>query len=287
MDISIVTEMPVKVEEKFRTPSAVERRMGLWVDRIGQRHAESHKPHLRYLGQYAAVMVMRGRGRFFSPTSGQVDLHAGDMVLLFPDEPTWYHSVGPWDEYWIVWHGPDAIALEDLGYLDRRSAVLRGPAEIGRQAHRRLTEIIDSEDRAAVLERKTVVLRMILELYRVGGRAGAHRDEVIEAAMRFISQHLCDELRVDALAERFNVSEAHFRRRFKRCTGQGPRRFITHLRITRAKALLAQGLPIKEVAARVGFDDPFYFMRVFRRTAGMPAGRFQASPIATAEPASP
>ena len=50
--------------------------------------------------------------------------------------------------------------------------------------------------------------------------------------------------------------------------------FITSLRISRAKQLLAEGKSIKEVAALVGYSDVFYFMRIFKKVTGITPGQF-------------
>lgn len=41
-----------------------------------------------------------------------------------------------------------------------------------------------------------------------------------------------------------------------------------------AKRRLREGIPIKQVAAEVGYSDTFYFMRVFKRTIGCPPGAY-------------
>jgi AraC family transcriptional activator of pobA len=75
----------------------------------------------------------------------------------------------------------------------------------------------------------------------------------------------------------FGVAEAlrelrcapdHARRVFRTATGQSPLGYLTGLRIQEAKHLLASGAPVKEVAARVGLADPYYFSRVFTRKVG-------------------
>ncbi len=70
------------------------------------------------------------------------------------------------------------------------------------------------------------------------------------------------------------MSAAQFRRLFRRHTGRSPVEFLIARRIAQAKELLLQGSPMKDVALRTGFTDVFYFMRVFRRTAGQTVGEF-------------
>ena len=76
------------------------------------------------------------------------------------------------------------------------------------------------------------------------------------------------------MAARVHLSPTHFRRLFREQTGRTPLRFIIAQRIAAAKRLLASGRSIKETAFAVGYEDVFYFMRVFRKEAGIPAGAF-------------
>lgn len=68
-----------------------------------------------------------------------------------------------------------------------------------------------------------------------------------------------------AEARRLSVSEAHFRRLFREVTGCPVKRFLIEARLNRAANLLTStALPLSEVARQCGFDDEFYFSRLFR-----------------------
>lgn len=69
----------------------------------------------------------------------------------------------------------------------------------------------------------------------------------------------------------------HFRRRFKKIAGRTPTDYLLHLRIEHAKSMLdmhhSYSISIKEVAAKSGFRDPFYFSSMFKKITGMsPSG---------------
>jgi AraC-like DNA-binding protein len=57
---------------------------------------------------------------------------------------------------------------------------------------------------------------------------------------------------------------------FKRWTGRGLKRYQTELRLKTADELLASepGLTIAEIARRLGYADPLYFSRLYRRHRG-------------------
>jgi transcriptional regulator GlxA family with amidase domain len=87
----------------------------------------------------------------------------------------------------------------------------------------------------------------------------------IEQTITYMSQHLDKPLQVATLAEQANISPSHFFALFKRRIGSAPIDYFTRLRMQRACRLLENtSLSVKEVASELGYDDPFYFSRVFK-----------------------
>jgi transcriptional regulator GlxA family with amidase domain len=80
-----------------------------------------------------------------------------------------------------------------------------------------------------------------------------------------MKEHLDQPLQAAALASRANVSLSHYFALFKRLTGSTPIDYFIRLRMERARKMLeTTTLTVKEVAAALGYDDPFYFSRVFK-----------------------
>jgi AraC-like DNA-binding protein len=72
------------------------------------------------------------------------------------------------------------------------------------------------------------------------------------------------------------MSESSFSHVFKELTGVSPKRYAIQTRIARAKELLSgTDLSVKEIAAELGYDDPHYFSRQFRKVAGRPPSDFR------------
>jgi len=79
----------------------------------------------------------------------------------------------------------------------------------------------------------------------------------------------CDSPLSD-LAVVAGLSPTHFCRAFRASTGKPPHKYLLGLRLERAADLLATTrLSIGEIAASVGYDDPGYFARMFRRDLGL------------------
>ena len=87
----------------------------------------------------------------------------------------------------------------------------------------------------------------------------------IEQSIAYMTQHLDEPLQVATLAARANISPSHFFALFKRQTGCAPIDCFIRLRMQEACRLLDETmLSVKEVAAMLGYDDPFYFSRIFK-----------------------
>jgi AraC-like DNA-binding protein len=89
--------------------------------------------------------------------------------------------------------------------------------------------------------------------------------ERIGRSIAYMVEHLDQPLQVSTLAAQASVSPSHYFALFKRQTGTAPIDFFIRLRMNHARELLESTCSsVKEVAATMGYDDPFYFSRVFK-----------------------
>lgn len=86
-----------------------------------------------------------------------------------------------------------------------------------------------------------------------------------------IQTHLYSNLTVDKLAEFSGMSVSAFKRKFQEVYGCSPLEYFTRQKLKRAKELLALGkMNVTEVGYQVGYSDPAYFSRVFKKRFGYP-----------------
>lgn len=94
----------------------------------------------------------------------------------------------------------------------------------------------------------------------------------------YIAAHLADTITLEQLAREARMSPSHFSRVFKRAVGQSPMRFVTALRVERAKKQLAvRDIPLIEIAIECGFADQAHFSRVFKQAEGVSPRSYRAS----------
>ena len=74
---------------------------------------------------------------------------------------------------------------------------------------------------------------------------------------------------ISAMSRFCNLSTDYFSHQFKTLTGYAPVQYLNRLRIEKAKELLlTEDLSVSEVAALVGYKDPLYFSKAFKKATG-------------------
>lgn len=208
----------------------------------------------------------------------------GDMLLLSRNVRQHWHVPGPesWSvvyvifeprAHWLPWldaivagkpfriagHGtqaftPAAQALKDVDNLRRARHISFSP-ELAMNA----------------LERAILLIAQALP-----GHARAP-DPRIQQAIHWATDKLDRPIALQDLAASCAMSRANFCRLFHQATGQPPMQYVERMRMDRAQELLATaGLPIKQVAGMVGFDDPKYFAKRFKSVMGLAPTAFKA-----------
>lgn len=104
------------------------------------------------------------------------------------------------------------------------------------------------------------------------GYTSSREKQLLDPVMAYLKEHLTDpELSVDVLPRLAGVSEAYLRRIFKKQYGISPASYVIRERVRLAKDFLLRidGIRIGEVAEKVGYHDPLYFSRLFKKQTGL------------------
>ncbi|QIG46733.1 helix-turn-helix domain-containing protein [Nordella sp. HKS 07] len=103
-----------------------------------------------------------------------------------------------------------------------------------------------------------------------------HEDAVIERCQRWIADHYAQAHPVARLVAVSGLPERTFKRRFKAATGYAPVDYVQSLRIEEAKQMLeASAEPTEAIALAVGYEDPAFFRRLFKRHAGITPAQYR------------
>jgi len=141
-----------------------------------------------------------------------------------------------------------------------------------------LRDQLDETGAIADLYRRTIISLLCIHIVATYARIDAQpQQETLDfmqhtqlaAAIRYIGDHLNEDLKVLTLAEVAGLSQSHFSRVFKRYMGLSPRQYILFQRIELAKTLLKDSqTSLSAISFRCGFCDQSHFILQFRRFMG-------------------
>ncbi|OPH57773.1 hypothetical protein BC351_04510 [Paenibacillus ferrarius] len=100
----------------------------------------------------------------------------------------------------------------------------------------------------------------------------------IERVKDYLKVHYSEQIRLEDMAQLANFSENHFSQRFNQETGQAFSDYLTDLRIQEAVRLFRDTeLSTEEIAERVGYSSPNYFIKVFKKKTGQTVKHFKST----------
>jgi AraC-like DNA-binding protein len=98
----------------------------------------------------------------------------------------------------------------------------------------------------------------------------------ILAVRTYLEEHFSEEIALEDLAQIAHLSIPHLSAKFREAYGEAPIQCCIRLRLEHARELLADpDLRVGDVARLVGYDNPFYFSRLFAKHFGAPPTRFR------------
>lgn len=101
-------------------------------------------------------------------------------------------------------------------------------------------------------------------------------ERVISSIMRYMQEHLSEEISLSVLSEVFHLNPQYISQLFKNEIGVGFLAYLTNIRIEKAKKLLlSTSLSVTEIAEHTGYSDYRVFTKVFKKTEGITPSQFR------------
>lgn len=112
--------------------------------------------------------------------------------------------------------------------------------------------------------------------YAALGRPRRHGDAIIARCQEWLADHYATADTVAGMLARSGLTARTFNRRFRAATGRAPLDYVQALRIEEAKQLLeTTDEPADAIGRQVGYEDPAFFRRLFKRRAGTTPARYR------------
>ncbi len=200
-------------------------------------------------------------------------VRSGEALLIPRDTIHTYGSdaASPWTIYWVHVSGPKAETLLPLLEVNPARPVLflgRDPALAS--LFEKILSILGRGYSPDSLLQASIALGQLITHFAVNRYRQPNNDvgvdQRVERLIDRMHKNLSETFHIEDLASDAHLSRSHFAAVFKRRTGFAVMDFFIRLKMQRACFLLdTTDMPIKAIAADLGFEDPLYFSRSFRR----------------------
>ncbi|MDD2504325.1 MAG: AraC family transcriptional regulator [Clostridia bacterium] len=134
---------------------------------------------------------------------------------------------------------------------------------------------LSARDRAIVRERSifTEILALLFQ-FTMRDQYNYSSISKVDKVISYMVENHAKNLTLSNLAEYAGVSIPYLGNIFRSVTGKSPIDYLIEVRIIMAKNLLRDGLSVTETSALVGFNDIYYFSRVFKKREGICPSKF-------------
>jgi AraC-like DNA-binding protein len=246
------------------------------------------KGHLfeRSKGVDQAIFIFCKKGQGWCEVRGKRHaVNEGDLLVVPAGEP---HSYGaddekPWTILWFHVTGEDMrLLLAALGVRADHPVLHLGDDPQLPAVFEDVLDVLEHGYAAFQMLHASRMLGYLISLMiwraRENWRTPPDAKQKITYAVTYMKQHIDKQLRLVALANLAGFTPSYFNVLFRQETGYSCMDYLTKLRIHQACQWLdTTDWPVKTIAARLGYDDPFYFSRVFSSVHGMSPKEYRRS----------
>lgn len=239
---------------------------------------------------YLIHIVLDGEG-VFETLGESYKCGAGDAFIIFPDILVKYEASmsNPWQYMWVGFSGELVeTALSSIGITPDRAYIQGCSLHTMNRLFRSLNTSLKRTDFPTLGNMEASAwLRMIFyELGLVhqkeaeeGSMLPSRSFRQIDQAIRLLSLQYGKQLSIEETARSLGYHRAHLTRLFKEATGLSPMKYLLKVRMKKAEELLKGDLTVAQVAASVGYNDPLFFTKQFRKWNGLSPTEFRRKAI--------
>lgn len=225
---------------------------------------------------YILIFCVDGSG-MIETLDQKVILEKNHLYIIKPNTPHIYIAdpIKPWSIYWLHFNGTNANVFADM--INKNHS----PTSITSDKHsyliKQFNEMYSLLESGYSIDNMihiscllSVFLSSINHNYYLNRLSNKIDHNPINQCIEFMLAHVDRQIILKQLAIEVNLSKSYLLHLFKENTGFSPMDYFIHLKIQKACKLLdTTTLSIKEIANTIGYEDPFYFSRIFKKTMAL------------------
>jgi|GEM_PF-110337 len=218
------------------------------------------------------------RSAFIFPVSGRARLTLGDVTFTgargtvlhaYPGQPLTFEVLGerPFEHVNVYYEAGEQSSDPQTSWMDRPWAFSPESYDLilsRVEALEALGNEPSFENRLNQIIGATGLLKGMFET-----SPHLRSNEQMARVRSYIEAHCAEPLTLGGLAQMMGMTEQRLAYRFNKAYGVRPINYLIECRLRRAHELLCSGARVKEAAAAVGYSDPLYFSRLYKKHYGV------------------
>jgi AraC family transcriptional regulator of arabinose operon len=248
--------------------------------------AKSHQ-RSRNDGCNQNIFIYCTDGEGWLSIDGKISQIKANQYFIIPNgTPHAYgsHNTNPWSIYWLHYSGDFASFFNDSS----GKVKVKDTPDVALVHERVLLfeEIIQNLEMGYSQENlnyANICLWHFLASFKYASQFGQIKTmqdkDLIETSIFYMRENLSKKLSLEILAEHAGLSPSHYSMLFRQKTSRPPMDYLIHLRIQKACQLLdATKRRINDIGNQVGYEDPYYFSRIFKKVMGISPAQYRKQP---------
>ncbi len=257
-----------------------------YVSDLGYYPRAHHHYRFRKKGanQYIFIYCTKGKGEIFIDNV-RTEINANQFLIIQKKKMHEYRadSSNPWSIYWFHFNG----SLADKLYKRYENTQTKNYKDIPLSLQRinsfeKIFNLFNSTYLENHIEYANLLSLNFISYFvyhDYENSIKSNSDEtIINSIIKFLLDNLDKKFTLDEIASKFNYSKSYLHTMFKAKTSYPLLVFFNFKKVQKACELLNYtDLSIKEISYKVGFDDPFYFSRIFKKIMGKSPRNYKQS----------
>ncbi|GAA4324478.1 AraC family transcriptional regulator [Mucilaginibacter gynuensis] len=231
------------------------------------------------------IYCVQGKGHYV--LDGQYHTVVANQFIILPatDKPMryWADIDDPWTIYWVHFTGSNINGFNIFLNIDET----QGPVQISFNAkaidiwHSMFQSLEEGYTIENLCDANFCLYSFIATFLfptRHVAQPKPESTDIVTETINHMRANLDKRFTVEDMAKKHNFSRSYFSNIFRKATGMPPVDYFIHLKMQKACQLLYEGeTKIKTIALDVGYDDPFYFSRIFKKYMGISPEQYRLS----------
>lgn len=223
------------------------------------------------------LYCLKGKGHYILDDK-QYEVTANQYVVLPATDKYmryWADTEDPWTIYWLHYTGSDIDRFNQFLNLNQHKGPVSIPFNLKAiDIWNNMYESLEMGYSIENLSNASFCLYNFLATFLYPEKHIAIAEEestdIVTHTILFMKANLEKKLSVEDMAQQNNLSCSHFSTLFRKATGMPPIDYFINIKMQKACQLLySNDVQIKAIALEIGYDDPYYFSRVFKKYMGI------------------